>query len=69
MAVDVTPGGPNASGFRAGAPHPLFSTPMVGSSTSFPYDVAQDGKRFLMVVPAAGATSAPATVVLNWELG
>jgi hypothetical protein len=47
----------------------LFSTPMVATTTLFAYDVTPDGKRFLLVVPATGTISAPATVVLNWEAG
>jgi eukaryotic-like serine/threonine-protein kinase len=60
MAVDV-----NTTGiFQAGVPKPLFR---VAAGLVF-WDVAPDGKRFLM--PAATAASrgtSPFTVVLNWQ--
>ncbi|HYW47218.1 MAG TPA: protein kinase [Bryobacteraceae bacterium] len=65
MAVDVK----TEPAFQASPPHPLFDTPSVGSNTLYRYDVARDGKRFLLTVPASGVASDPATVVLNWEAG
>jgi Tol biopolymer transport system component len=59
MAVDVQ----TSPVFRAGTPKMLFQGNYAGS-----YDVAPDGKRFLMIKPPAGA-QAPTdqvTVVLNW---
>jgi serine/threonine protein kinase/WD40 repeat protein len=59
MAVDVQ----TSPAFRAGTPKMLFLG-NYGNS----YDVAPDGKRFLMIKPPAGA-QAPTdqvTVVLNW---
>jgi hypothetical protein len=65
MAVDVK----TEPEFQPATPHPLFETQsFAGSNTLYRYDVARDGRRFLMIVPAAGV-SAPATVVLNWEAG
>jgi len=64
MAVDVN----TQPGFRAATPHPLFTSPAIsGNQTLFQYDVARDGKRFLMIGPIEGAVSEPATVVLNWD--
>lgn len=66
MAVDVKA----ESDFQTGTPHPLFAAQApVRTNTIFRYDVTRDGKRFLLVAPAAGLASAPATVVLNWETG
>jgi serine/threonine-protein kinase len=59
MAVDVQ----TSPAFRAGTPKVLFQGTYAGS-----YDVAPDGKRFLMIKPPAGA-QAPTdqvTMVLNW---
>jgi Tol biopolymer transport system component len=70
MAVDIQ----TAPAFRAGAPQllfeghyfegRLFSYDQYGAS----YDVAPDGKRFLMLKPAAGqnAQSGQLHVVVNW---
>jgi len=59
MAVDVQ----TSPAFRAGTPKVLFQG-NYGSS----YDVAADGKRFLMIKPpgAAQASTDQVTVVLNW---
>ena len=59
MAVDVKTG----ATFEAGVSHPLFLTRPSGVLR---YDVTSDGQRFLVSVPTDEATSAPATVVLNW---
>jgi Tol biopolymer transport system component len=64
MAVDIQ----TEPTFQHGAPHALFETPVYGTfPTRFRYDVTREGKRFLMVVPAAGVAAAPATVMLNWQ--
>jgi Tol biopolymer transport system component/predicted Ser/Thr protein kinase len=57
MAVDVTPG----SAFPFGTPHRLFQAP-VGP---WDWDVASDGKRFLMPV-TGDASQASVITVLNW---
>ena len=55
---------------QAGTPHALFGTQGgFGSITLYRWDVTRDGKRFLMMTPATGVASAPATVVLNWQAG
>jgi serine/threonine-protein kinase len=59
MAVDVQ----TSPAFRAGTPKVLFQGNYVNS-----YDVAPDGKRFLMIKPP-GAAQSPTdqvTLVLNW---
>jgi eukaryotic-like serine/threonine-protein kinase len=61
MAVDVNTGGV----FQAGIPKPLFKVP----SGLVYWDVASDGKRFLMPVPGASNAAVPFTVVLNWQAG
>ena len=44
----------------AGVPKPLFQAP--GS-----FDVAADGKRFLVSVRVGGSVTSPITVALNWS--
>ena len=68
MAVEVTPG----PAFQTGTPTPLFQTALDAGSfinSSFAWDVAKDGRRFLIVEPASEKTSTPFTVVLNWQMG
>jgi len=63
MAVEVDG---SSDTFKAGVPGPLFE-PRVGSiSGDSPYDVAADGRRFLVKVPVEETAPAPVTVVLNW---
>ena len=55
--------------FEAGMPATLFQTTLVGTgqiAALAPYDVAADGSRFLLAMPANQGFSAPLTVVLNW---
>jgi len=63
MAADVELG----SGFQAAPPRPLFETRSRYTGTA--YDVAPDGKIFLVNTILSGDTSAPLTVVLNWMPG
>jgi eukaryotic-like serine/threonine-protein kinase len=66
MAVDVTQG----PIFKASAPKTLFQVPVaqighnVGGSQVLGWDVAPDGKRFL--IDTATISTEPVTVVLNW---
>jgi serine/threonine protein kinase len=63
MAVPLT----TATDFQAGIPVMLFDRTMpFGPATRNRYDVAADGKRFLVIVPAEGRTSAGFTVVMDW---
>ena len=52
--------------FEPGAPVPLFEAHMTVSTGFFQYDVAADGKRFVVTTPA-GASAPPLTVVVNWK--
>ena len=70
MATDIQ----TTPSFRAGAPHFLFEghyfegRPISVDQYGASYDVAPDGKRFLMLKPAAGqnAQSGQLHVVVNW---
>jgi hypothetical protein len=65
MAVDVT----TAPKFAAGKPRMLFEGPYRRSSPVRGYDVAPDGRRFLMVDTSRDQPPPPATemiLVLNW---
>jgi hypothetical protein len=61
MAVDVSTTGV----FQAGVPKALFNVP---PGVLF-WDVAPDGKRFVMAAPAVASTAAQPkfTMVLNWQ--
>jgi Tol biopolymer transport system component len=62
MAVDVD----TSSGFRAGAPHPLFRANVSPNYvTRDRYRAAKDGQSFLLLASDSGEVS-PITVVLNW---
>ena len=59
--------------FEAGAPQPLLdlrAMPVANPGSVFRYDVAADGKRFLVITPPAGMENSgsptPITVLLNW---
>ena len=66
MAVDVTEG----PTFSASVPSTLFQVPLaqinhsVGDVQAFSWDVAPDGKRFL--IDTATTSSETVTVLLNW---
>jgi len=62
----------SASTFEVATPVPLFETRTVspigqniGITGRNQYDVAPDGRRFLIDAPVAGS-SKPITVVVNW---
>jgi DNA-binding winged helix-turn-helix (wHTH) protein/Tol biopolymer transport system component len=62
MTAEIEPG----PVFRAGSPRRLFQTHAVapsGLTGQMAYEVASDGQRFLVKVPA---TSPPITVLVNW---
>jgi len=64
VAVDVTLG----PTFQAGIPRVLLSTPVVPG----PFDVSANGQKFVRFTPGpttSNATTAPITVVLNWQAG
>jgi Tol biopolymer transport system component/predicted Ser/Thr protein kinase len=58
--------------FQPGVPRPLFRAAILGGTGSAPntawrWDISPDGKRFLMDTSLEEATSAPVTVLLNWQ--
>jgi eukaryotic-like serine/threonine-protein kinase len=55
--------------FQAGTPRALFDTEMVDTGIRtgpFSWDIAPDGKRFLIISPNSSGTSS-VNVVLNWQ--
>jgi dipeptidyl aminopeptidase/acylaminoacyl peptidase len=71
-AVAVKTGGtPSAPSFEAGAPQPLFDVyTSEDPFNTYSYQPAADGQRFLVLTPVGGVgSSAPITVVLNWQAG
>ena len=67
MVADIDPG----AVFSAAIPRTVFQAPPVfqmgGESLLFSqWDVAPDGKKFLLVAPAGEGTPTSITVVLNW---
>ena len=64
MAVAVS----STTEFRADAPRPLFEGRYLSSLPGRMYDVAPDGKRFLMVQDAERAPMKPTQMILvqNW---
>jgi hypothetical protein len=56
--------------FQAGVPKALFQGPPQGGlPTGTQWDVTPDGKRFFFLAPAERQSTAPFTVVLNWQAG
>lgn len=51
--------------FRAGVPQPLFKEALK-TAPGMQYDVAPDGKRFLLNVPNEQTEAVPITIVQNW---
>jgi serine/threonine protein kinase/Tol biopolymer transport system component len=63
MAVAVKEG----SGFEAGPPAALFEVSGLDRNFfRYPYAVAADGQRFLLLKPVEDAASRPLTIVQNW---
>ena len=69
MAVDVS----TTPAFKAGVPRALFRAPILGAGVTTNvthYDVAADGKKFLInsaPSEAASEKATPITVMLNWQ--
>jgi eukaryotic-like serine/threonine-protein kinase len=59
MAVEVAEG----AAFHSATPKILFQVPS-GASTA--WDVTADGKRFLLLAPAAENSTAQFNIILNW---
>jgi Tol biopolymer transport system component len=66
MVVDVRA---NGGSFSASAPRELFSAqvPAGFSNDSHRWQLSPDGKRFLVMVPSSGTSSAYLDIVVNWE--
>ncbi len=65
MAVEVA----TRPTFQSGTPHPLFQSDIVDTGIRtgpLSWDVAPDGKRFLIVTPNSSEAS-PVNIVLNWR--
>lgn len=67
MAVDVGPG----HGVAFGAPQPLFRTriEVLWNDMRNHYDVAPDGRRFLVLVPHEDLRAVPFAIVFPWRRG
>ena len=65
MAVGVKAG----TSFEPGLPKELFETRIAGGPGGRRYDVANDGKRFLIVTVIEADKPSPINVVLNWTAG
>jgi hypothetical protein len=67
MAVEVT----TDPAFRAEAPKVHFQGLSQGAIATLYswWDLTQDSKRFLFLVPPAQTARAPVTVVVNWQSG
>jgi len=63
MSVKVRTDGP----FTAGIPKPLFKTQVDNYENPNRYDVASDGKRFLINAPDKQSAASPVIVVVNWD--
>jgi Tol biopolymer transport system component len=60
MEVDID----TSAGFRAGTPRSLFAGPP--SVLDYGWDVAPDGKRFLLLATPGDGRTIPFTVMINW---
>jgi hypothetical protein len=56
-------------GAEPDAPGELFSTPLFFDNTTNHWDIAPDGKRFLLAQTPAPPPEVPLTVVANWLAG
>ena len=55
------------SALEPGIPTPLFRAPLIVNPVLPQYAVADNGQRFLFLVPVGASPPAPITVVLNWS--
>jgi serine/threonine protein kinase/Tol biopolymer transport system component len=62
--IASVPIAPSASGLSVGTPQRLFHASMRDTSSGRQYDVAPDGKRFLVVEPVGVESSSPIVVVV-----
>jgi eukaryotic-like serine/threonine-protein kinase len=57
---------------KVGVPKALFQAPIGGAGVTtnvHRWDVAPDGQRFLLAVATKSVTTAPITIVVNWQVG
>ena len=64
MAAEVTAGAQN---FRVGAVRELFKLSGLGIVPGYLYDVTSDGQKFLLVQDLVHTSTAPLTLVVNWD--
>jgi eukaryotic-like serine/threonine-protein kinase len=64
IAVEIVA---NGSKIEIGRVQPLFGGLPANNTGAIPYDVAPDGKRFLVAVQIAPAESEALVVVQNWR--
>jgi serine/threonine protein kinase len=71
MAVQVESAAASKADFAAGVPQALFETrlPYASMRDIDFYDVAADGRRFLINTPVDEVRAMPLTVVVNWAAG
>lgn len=62
MTVGVTTG----SDVRAGLPQPLFKRGLTSDSNNRPFDVTNDGQRFLVPIEVNSPQPAQIAVMFNW---
>ena len=65
MAVDIKAG----TSIELGIPTELMTLRLPTLATASLYDVAPDGRRFVVLTEDTGIGPLPATVVLNWTAG
>ena len=63
MAVSISGG----AALQHGAPEPLFPIPPGMNDLYYHYQPSSDGRRFMVISPAAGTKPSPITVALNWQ--
>jgi eukaryotic-like serine/threonine-protein kinase len=65
VEVEVLPGSP----FKVGIPKPLFDVraPTWPDAAGWPWDISQDGRRFLFEIQTDQPNNAPLTVITNWQ--
>ena len=64
MAAEVAVG---AQDVRVGTVRPLFTLNGLGAVPGYLYDVTPDGQKFLAVQDFMHTSTAPLTLVINWD--
>src|SRR6516164_8920884 len=70
-ALTAVPIRPVGQGLDFGVPAALpLMVNTIGGEYSYPYDIAPDGQRILLLAPVSGGQdSASLTLLMNWEAG